>query len=509
MDIKKNFVVLGGGTAGWLSALYIRQNFPNSSVTVVASSEIGILGAGEGTTPHFIQLIEELKIDLRELMSAAKGTFKTGIKFTNWNGDGTHFFHPFLHFHSKPTNIQNLIDPDYPVLSLDSISKKENLDQFIPSASMAYNMSVGKKVLDNTNADCEYSNRNYYALHFDANLLAKFLQSKGFERNISLLDKIVANFKTDPAGYITDLVFDDNTKLECDFLFDCSGFKRLAIKGLYNSPWQDYGSTLPVNKAVPFFIQNTQDEIPSYTEAIAMKYGWSWRIPVHNRYGCGYVFDSSYITVEQAIDEIHETFGKDIVIPRSFSFNAGTFKQPWIKNCCAIGLAAGFIEPLEATSIWVSISAIRTFVKYRNGFVNRDQKSIDSFNDFILKMNNDILDFLYFHYCTKRSDTAFWREFTQKNKLTESLQSIYTKNRDMLPETAITRFGKYSWLSVGSGIKWFDAEDARQRYIRLGKGMKKTLVKSLYDANNIVMGKVHENSSRHRALLESQIAYKY
>jgi tryptophan halogenase len=508
LDISKKFVILGGGTAGWLTALYIRQSFPNSSVTVVASSEIGILGAGEGTTPHFIQLIDELKIDLKELMAASKGTFKTGIKFTNWNGDGTHFFHPFRHFFTKPTNIQNLIDENYPFLSLDSISRQDNLDQFIPHASMAYNMRVGKKVLDDDHESCEYSNRNHVALHFDANLLAKFLQSKGLERNITLHDKIVKNFKTDSDSYITDLVFDDDTSLACDFLFDCSGFKRFAISGLYNSPWQDYSPTLPVNKAVPFFIQNPDGEIPSYTEAIAMKYGWSWKIPVHNRFGCGYVFDSSYITVEQAIEEIHETFGRDIVIPRSFSFNAGTFKQPWIKNCCAIGLASGFIEPLEATSIWVAITSMRTFVKYRNGFINKDQKSIDNFNDYIVKMNNDILDFLYFHYDTKRTDTEFWKNFTDKNKLTDSLESIYTQNKEILPPDAITRFGKYSWLAVGSGIKWFDAERAKQKYLSLNKGMKQPLVKSLYKENSKAMAKVNENSSRHRELLESKIAYK-
>ena len=240
------YVIVGGGTAGWLTALFVKEKFPYSDVTVIASSEIGILGAGEGTTPPFMNFLAKIKINPNEIISNCLGTIKTGIKFNNWSGDTKHYFHNFL-------------------------------------------------------ADTRQGDS---ALHFDANLLAKYLQTVGIERGIKLVDNEVTDVCADSNNNITSLILKDKTSIDLDFVFDCSGFRRLIIGKHYNAKWTSYKKILPVDRAMPFFLQNDNTNLPVYTEAIALRHGWMWKIPVQGRYGCGYVFDSSRATDSEIKEEI-------------------------------------------------------------------------------------------------------------------------------------------------------------------------------------------------------------
>ena len=359
-----NYVIVGGGTAGWLTALSIQKHLPEGKVTVVASSEIGILGAGEGTTPDFIKFLEYIDVDPKGIIDHAKGTIKKGIKFTNWNGDGEDFFHPFW----------------------------------------------GDRCGDS-------------ALHFDANLLAKYLQSIGETRGIKLIDDEVVDIISDNSNNIVELKLKNGT-LKTDFVFDCTGFKRLIIGNYYKSPWLSYENSLPAKRAMPFFLPNNNTNLPEYTESIAMKYGWMWKIPVQGRYGCGYVFDSDLVSDEEIKNELEEYLGHEIVSPRMFNFRAGCYEKLWMNNCVAIGLSSGFTEPLEATSIWVQVKALKMFAdKIRiYGFDNKRGK--EEFNLAIKQMNVEILNFLHFHYLTKRDDSSFWNTFTQKNETPSLVEGI-------------------------------------------------------------------------------------
>jgi tryptophan halogenase len=373
------FVIVGGGTAGWLTALYINRHFPNDNVTVVASSEIGILGAGEGTTPPFIDFLNEVGIGQQDLFDNCKATVKTGIKFTNWNGDGEEYFHNFT--------------------------------------------------------------TGLHALHFDASLLAKYFQQVAVSRGVKLVDDEVLGVQFEENNDIESLTLKSGKQVEVDFLFDCSGFRRMFIGGYYKSNWTEY--PMPCKRAIPFFLPNDGTNLPEYTESVAMKYGWIWKIPVQGRYGCGYVFDSTMTTDEEAAQEIRDYLGHDFTSPRTFNFNAGAYDQCWINNCMAVGLSAGFIEPLEATSIWVQIIALRMFVEVYGTEIARYKLNSD-----MKEVNEDVLAFLYYHYMTERKDTNFWKNFTINNKKPERLFSEKQYNFNM--------FTKHSWSAITNGIRYTD-----------------------------------------------------
>ena len=376
------YVIVGGGTAGWLTALFVKEKFPYSDVTVIASSEIGILGAGEGTTPPFINFLAKIKINPDEIISNCLGTVKTSIKFTNWCGDTKHYYHNFLS--------------------------------------------------DTRQGDS--------ALHFDANLLAKYLQTVGIERGIKLVDNEVTDVCANSNNNITSLILKDKTSIDLDFVFDCSGFRRLIIGKHYNAKWASYKKILPVDRAMPFFLQNDNTNLPVYTEAIALRHGWMWKIPVQGRYGCGYVFDSSRATDSEIKEEIEEHLGHEIVSPRMFSFDAGCFEDTWINNCVAIGLSSGFSEPLEATSIWVQITSLTFLLKNINGIISIDAGAKRRYNDAVKTMNSEIAKFLHFHYLTNRQDSDFWRSF--------EVPTVF----NMHSSGELLTFAEYSWEIIRKGI---------------------------------------------------------
>jgi tryptophan halogenase len=211
---------------------------------------------------------------------------------------------------------------------------------------------------------------------------------------------------------------ENNYNISCDFVFDCSGFHRLIIGKTFNAKWNSYKDFLPSDSAIPFFIDMI-DSIPPYTEAIAMKHGWMWKIPLQNRFGCGYVFDSSLISEEEAVKEIEEFLGYVPFYPRKekggFKFDAGAYEETWINNCLAVGLSANFIEPLEATSLWVTSYSLSLFFSNPNSITNTSNEVREQFNKTVLDQNSEIANFVYFHYMSLRKDTDFWKKFSYEN----------------------------------------------------------------------------------------------
>lgn len=377
------FVIIGGGTAGWVTALTVKRFIPYSDVTVIASSDIGILGAGEGVTPHFNELMSDLGISMEDIYKNASATVKKGIKFTNWNGDGSSYFHPFWD--------------------------------------------------------------EKHAVHFDASKLAHYLQSVAISRGVKHIDDIVTKINTKANGDIESFGLQMSDTVPANFVFDCSGLHRLIIGKHFAAEWEDYSASLPCSRALPFFIQHDNVDLPEYTEAIAMKHGWVWKIPVQGRYGCGYVFDKRYITDEQAMEEVKELFG-DVVSPRVFNFTAGAYKTPWINNCIAIGLSSGFTEPLEATSIWIQILSLRHYLLQEPYYVRGNRHVIDSYNEFVGNVNKYMKDFIHAHYLSKRSDSKFWLEF---------------RSRQVTPE----------YVTIMKHFKG-DVEDIYLNYVNKVNGMK-------------------------------------
>lgn len=406
----KQIIVLGGGSAGWLTALFCKKIF-KSNVKVIESSKIGILGAGEGATPHLIALLKELNIDPIRLTKKTKGSIKQGISFENWNGDNKKYFHGFgVKNHLNPFSVENVFDYSCYFFYLKNlVSKGYDLNKYQYPALLSYKDKID---LDNLN----------YSLHFDAHLLADYLKNIGIERGIKLVDGELDTLKTNKDNDIEQVKLKDGSKHKCDFIFDCTGFARLLIGKHYKTKWKSYKDYLPMKKAIPFFLEQ-EKQIKPYTQAIAMKYGWMWKIPLQHRFGSGYIYDSDYINEEQALNEAEKYYNKKLTSPKVISFEAGRYDKVWVNNCMAVGLSAGFTEPLEATSLYLTSQQLILIKFFYNDFFKTIEKNRDMFNDIIANNNDDVLDFLVLHYLTKRKDSKFWKEFKDKNKIPDSLKN--------------------------------------------------------------------------------------
>jgi tryptophan halogenase len=354
-------VVLGGGTAGWLTALFVKKFFKNSKVTLIESDKIGILGAGEGSTPNFSFIIKQLDIDEEDFLINTKSTIKEGIDFINWKGDNTKYLHDFQ------------------------------------------------------------GNHGY---HFDARLVADYFKNIAISRKINHIIGDVDSFKKYKDN-IFELSLEDNTKIDIDFIFDCSGFYRRLLGKELNAEWVDTTEYLTVDSAIPFFLPMEDDlNIKSITRtnAIAMKYGWMWQIPLQHRWGCGYVFDSRYIDSEDAKTEVEEYLGHPIDSPRTIKFKSGYYKDVWIGNCIATGLASSFFEPLEATSLMGVIVQLQILGQLGISYKNRD-----TYNRLIENKNKEILSFIRHHYICDKLDTQFWMDL-KNNKIPNESSEFYNKN---------------------------------------------------------------------------------
>jgi len=469
----KNIVVLGGGTAGWLTALITREFYLNAKITVVESDEIGILGAGEGTVPHFINILDLLGIPFSDLVKECGATVKQGIRFTNWNGDGTSYFHAFSASHGLGFKTLDLNDSAFEnVAIIKQVANGQPVNDINFPGIIADQYRVpfaNTSCIDNrfSNPILQFQNYGTFATHFNARELAKFLRKVAESRGITRIEGRMTSATNSDSGDIKSLNLENGKTIPVDFIFDCSGFARLLVGKHYNTEWIDYNKHLPLDTALPFFIPHNNIDIKPETESIAMKYGWVWKIPVKDRYGCGYVFDSKYINEEQALAEVEEYFGIKLESPKTFKFKAGSFSNTLVKNCMAVGLAQSFVEPLEATSIWISCLNLIQFLK-EDGIVNTSLRFVDSFNKSCRDRNQEVVSFLYLHYLTQRNDSEFWQEFQKNTEPVDSTIDILNMWKNAVPVEYSNSFGQSifltdSWMQVADGLHWLQPEAFRQR----------------------------------------------
>jgi len=446
------FVIAGGGSAGWLTALFVKHLFPNNSVTLIQSSEIGTIGVGEATTPHLPNFLDYLKIHPVEIIPHIKGSIKNGISFENWNGDGKKYMHAF---HDKIVDfvIPNIFEfncTDY--YHREIISKKLPMEDYLYQQKIAYNNKVD---INNVN----------WALHFDAREFAIYLEKIAISRGINLIDGKIVHFENDDRNFIKTVVLENDIKIECDFIFDCTGFRREIIGNFYKQNWKSFRSYMPMKKGIPFWLDST-DNIPSYTSSIALKNGWSWQIPLTHRTGSGYIFDSDYISEDEALQEAETFYGRKLEVRKVIDFDPGRFQNLWVKNCIAIGLSGSFLEPLESTSIWQTIDQLENLRHFLNVIDKDETKNRSLYN----KMMNNSIDhksyFIYLHYFTKRNDSKFWKEFKQKNPMPKELLDMYEtikdgsfKYFDILDHKTPGTFAVSSFTQVGYGLDMIDNLD--------------------------------------------------
>lgn len=454
MNKKSKIVVIGGGTAGWLSALYA-QKYTDSEVIVIASDETGVIGAGEGGTPNLITTMLDLDIPLEDLLTGADATIKTGIEFINWDGDGTSYVNEF-------SPLPEFLDPfngGEDSLALTAIRKGIPLD----ALSFARKCSDQRKSpfvkFDNFDNITNFKKYGGWGFHINSIRLIEVLRKHASARSIKHINAHVKGFKNDENGNINEIIFNSGVSMTgVDFLIDCSGFARIALGKHYNAEWVDCSDYLPLKQTVPFFMER-DDQVKSMTEAVAMSSGWAFRIPLSGRFGCGYTYDSDYIDRDTAIKEIYSTF-KEIksVADRTISFNVGYIKQSLIKNCLGVGLSQSFFEPIEATTIWAQCITLKDFFEHQLWEPHQAQDKIDGFNSRVIKRLQAIGDFIHMHYLTSRKDTPFWAEFRDKYPTPDRIKEVIkiiatdpTKFTSFHGETGLWDWGSVARVVYGVG----------------------------------------------------------
>ncbi len=442
----KDYVIVGGGTAGWISAAILARMLQGTqhTITVIESPNIPTIGVGEATIPSLIDMLELLKIPLKDFILATNATFKLGIKFVDWKEIGTHYWHQF-------GNIGNKIDaqPFYQHWLKHQINNPQfELTDFSPAIALA---KQNKFFIPDPKHPTNLS-QSTYALHFDAGLVAKYLTDYCLSKNVKLIRDHVKETILDEEGSIQRLHLVDNDPVNGEFFIDCTGQHALLINKALRVGYENWQHYLPVNKAVA--VQSEMlSPLPPYTESIAHEHGWRWRIPLQNRTGNGYVYASDYCSDDQAINILEKHVPNMITEPRIIEFTTGKRNKIWHKNCLAVGLSSGFLEPLESTSIYL---IMRTMLNFVQSLPTKtiDEPTVNEFNRLIDNEYKDIRDFIVLHYCeTKRTDSEFWRMW-QHLAIPESLQTKLAlfKCQGRLYENHYDLFSSESWYAVLEGM---------------------------------------------------------
>lgn len=445
-----NIVILGGGTAGWMTAAALTKLLPKScSITLIESEDIGTVGVGEATLPHLRNFNQRLGIDEQEFMRETKATYKVGIEFSNWGQNGQAYIHPFGDYGHK---IQNLSFHHFWLKEYFAGNASSIDDYSLPVVA-----SLANK-FDFPSSDFNHVSSTYsYAYHIDASKYAKYLRQFSEKLGATRLEgKIVDVIQRNSDGYITALVCENGQRVEGDLFIDCSGFRGRLIEQVLNAGYEDWSHWLPCNRAVAIPCEQTGAPLP-YTKAIARDAGWQWRIPLQHRLGNGHVYCDAFLSSEQALDTLVQNLpGKPLADPNHLRFMAGKRKKAWSHNCVAIGLASGFLEPLESTSIFLIQANIMKLLELLPAYEQMDAQRTEFNRTFDNEMDR-IRDFLILHYhATHREDTEFWR-YCKNMPIPHSLEekmALY-KETGYVETYEHGLFLEPSWIAVYMGQKFF------------------------------------------------------
>lgn len=463
MKTLEKIAVVGGGTAGFVAALILKSRYPAIQVDIIKSDKIGIIGVGEGSTEHWNEFMKYIGINHRQIIKHCGATFKTGIMFQNWHEkDYLHSTHADF---EKKTGQYNFIYGRQIGLGLDQ--KTITLS------------NIWKNQMDKEHLEENYAPFNQY--HFNTRLLNDFLHRVSFAKNISIFEDEIVEVNLTEDGCIKDLT-GLKTTYKYDFYIDCTGFKKLLI-GKLGAKWNSYKKWLKMKSAIVFPTE-ADNEYNLWTISRALDYGWMFRIPVQDRYGNGYIYDSDYINQEQAKLEVEKLLGKSIEIGKQIDFDPGALENVWIKNCCAIGLSASFVEPLEASSIGSSIQ--QTFLLMHR-LPNYDQTIIDKYNKDVRDLLENIRDFVFLHYMTNKKNTEFWKQVSGI-EAPDSLRYNLERWKKNLPiEEDFNGVSKYimfrenNFTHIMHGLKLFDNRSIKAEYDMQHHEIHKLAVKQLED----------------------------
>lgn len=442
----RNIVIVGGGTAGWMCAAALSQHFQGQAVSIrlIESSELGTVGVGESTIPSIRRFYGKLGLSDTDVIKATKATCKLGIEFRNWRKLDHSFIHPFGLF-GQPLNQVPFVQC---YLAACQAGLKYSLQDFSLGVALARD---NKFCLPDPNPKSMLTIFDW-ALHFDASLFAALMRSYAEQKAVQRTDARVVSVQSNEAG-IQDLLLDNGEVVSGDLFIDCSGFRGLLIEQALNTGYESWQHWLLCDKAVAVQTEVQQDPI-ARTRATAHTAGWQWRIPLQHRQGNGYVYSSALISEDEATATmLANTDGKALHNPRHFSFTPGRRKLAWHKNCVALGLASGFLEPLESTSIaLIETSIERLLLTFDTPAYSK--ADVDRFNEVTRLEYERIRDFIILHYKTsQRTDAELWRHCAAMDipaALADKIQA-FRQHADV-PRLPWEIFGADSWLALYEGM---------------------------------------------------------
>jgi tryptophan halogenase len=460
IDKINSVVIVGGGSSGWMSAATLIRFYPNLDITLIESENIPTIGVGESTQASITSWFNMLGIDHKDMMKNTDASYKLGIKFTDFyeKNDGG-FFYPFGDgvFDNYHHEIDSSTIWNFKKLFYKNIKNSDYANCFYPQMSLINSNTI----LDTDEMD-GFNIKHDVAFHFDALKMAEYLKNKFAKpRGVKHVLADVIDVSVGDAG-IEKIKLSNGDEVSADLFVDCTGFKALLIGQHMGSEFIKFDDKLPVNRAWAIQLQykDKDKEMLNYTDSTALSSGWVWAAPLWSRIGTGYVYSDKFISPEDALEEFKEHIRKtrgegfisDDSIFRDIKFTSGMRKDSWVKNVVAIGLSAGFIEPLESNGLHTTYELLLKLVKSLNrGFVN--QWDIDSYNYIAYSTINSFKEFVQSHYfLSKRNDSEFWKHMRSispvDNFYDVSLEKTYLKN------FAFDKMGPFGAFKNNTGTGW-------------------------------------------------------
>ena len=457
----KNIVILGGGTAGWMTANLLQKKWRQRGVqiSVVESPDIGIIGVGEGSTPLLKEFFDSLEISESEWMPQCNATYKNGISFNDWSTVPGYesYFHPF------PCSLDFAT---FGFLYKYTELRRKGADVLAHPNRFSLMAGLTERKLAPLPAE-NFPFHFQYGYHFDSVLIGKFLREKAKESGVSHIEATVEKVEQESDGSIKSLLLNTGQIISGDFFVDCSGFASILLQKTLKVPFVSFSENLFNDSAVAI-PTDIETEIPAETLSTALSNGWAWKIPLTNRFGNGYVFSSKYCSPDEAETELrsHLNILESDVEARHLKMKVGRVQETWAKNCVAVGLSQGFIEPLEATALQFVYSTIEQFSQaLEEG--NFSGKNRDEFNARMNANFEGVRDYIVLHYKTNsRSDSQYWMDNRENQKISDNLRAMiecWYAIEDT--QEALTRLniGSYysqrSWTCLLAGVGVFPKQE--------------------------------------------------
>ena len=487
----KRVVIVGGGTSGWMTAAALAHKLSGLKVEIelIESESIGTIGVGEATLPHIRFFNSALGIDEATFMRETEATIKLGIEFCDWGKIGDRYIHPFGDY-GLPVN-----DVAFYQYWL-KYQQKGILDAQLDQYSMGIMAAKHNKFRLPQQGNTEIERNFGYAYQFNSSLYAKLLRRYAETKGIKRTEGKIVDVKLDSkSGAVRSLILDNGKQVEGDFFVDCSGFRGLLIEQTLNTGYEDWSEWLPCNRAIAVACETNQPLTP-YTRATAREAGWQWRIPLQNRVGNGLVYWSEHISDDEACHQLMSSLeGTALSDPNQLYFTAGRRNKFWVKNVVAIGLSAGFLEPLESTSIHLIQEGITALIEL---FPHQKIQAMDAeeYNYRMVQNFERVRDFLLLHYvATKRNDSEMWRYFSNM-PLPDSLQTKIDLwlQRGYIQQYEFGVFLPPSWIAVMLGQNLIPRgyeprvdKMPQEAFLNISKQMKQTIENSVTRAPEHLM----------------------